>query len=219
MKVVLRFFLWFARRTLVLSGALLVTVGFFLILPVIQSIGDQPAADLMVYEIDTANLPPPPPPPEEEPEPEEEEEEQPPQLEEEAPPLDLSQLEVALEPGLADGGLGGDFVLKLNSGAAAKEAVEELFSMAELDQKPRVIYQPGPQLTRKLRKRGGGTVYVLFIVDQRGRVQNPVVQSAPDPAFERPALDAIKKWRFEPGKRKGEPVSFRLRVPITFPKS
>jgi protein TonB len=44
------------------------------------------------------------------------------------------------------------------------------------------------------------------------------VQSSDDPIFERPALAAIKQWRFEPARRKGEPVSFRLRQKITFPK-
>ena len=59
---------------------------------------------------------------------------------------------------------------------------------------------------------------LIFIVNERGRVERPIVQKSSNPAFERAALDAIKKWRFEPGKRKGEAVSFRMRVPITFPK-
>jgi protein TonB len=44
------------------------------------------------------------------------------------------------------------------------------------------------------------------------------VQQSTDPVFERPALAAVKQWRFEPGKRNGKPVRFRMRVPITFPK-
>ena len=32
------------------------------------------------------------------------------------------------------------------------------------------------------------------------------------------ALKAVKQWKFEPGKRKGKPVQFRMRVPITFQK-
>jgi len=43
-----------------------------------------------------------------------------------------------------------------------------------------------------------------------------VVQQSPDPVFDRAALDAIKKWKFEPGKRNGKPVRFRMRQPITF---
>jgi protein TonB len=36
--------------------------------------------------------------------------------------------------------------------------------------------------------------------------------------FEAPALKAVKQWKFEPGKKNGKAVRFRMRVPITFPK-
>jgi protein TonB len=90
--------------------------------------------------------------------------------------------------------------------------------MSDLDQKPRVIYQPSPQTNAALQKLTPGTVTIVFVVDQRGRVENPIVQSSTNPAFETPALAAVKQWKFEPGKRNGEPVRFRMRVPITFPK-
>lgn len=210
---------WVGQKLMTLLGAIAMTVAFFLVLPIIQAIGQGPEPEYQVFDVESANLPPPPPPPEEEPEPEPEEEPEPPELTEESQPLDLAQLELALDPGFGGSGLSGDFAMKLMPGAASGEEVEELFSMADLDQKPRCIYQPGPDLTPKLRKKGGGTVYVLFIVDERGRVTNPIIQSSPDEIYERAALDAIKKWRFEPGKRKGEPVSFRMRCPITFPKA
>jgi protein TonB len=57
---------------------------------------------------------------------------------------------------------------------------------------------------------------VVFTVDQQGRVENPVVQSASDPAFEQPVLAAIKQWKFEPGKRSGKAVRFRMRQPFSF---
>jgi protein TonB len=47
-------------------------------------------------------------------------------------------------------------------------------------------------------------------------VQRATVQKSSHPAFEAPALTAVGKWRFEPGKRKGESVAFKMRVPITF---
>jgi protein TonB len=134
-----------------------------------------------------------------------------------APPLDLSQLELALNPG--DGaGVIGDFVQKLAPLASSGEQVDALFSMADLDQKPRVLYQPGPVLNKQARQKAPGTVYIIFIVDQNGRVENPIVQKSSDPVLERSALAAIKQWKFEPGKRNGQPVRFRMRVPITFPK-
>lgn len=205
---------WFG----VLLGAVTLTLVFFLVLPLMQTIASRPLSDMVVQEVDTANVPPPPPPPEEEPEEEPEPEEPPPELQEEAPPLDLAQLELALNPGMGGGFMAGDFEVKLNTGPGGGDNLDELFSMADLDQKPRVVYQPGPILTAKLRNKAPGTVYVLFIVDKDGRVVNPKVQKSTDPVFDTPALTAVKKWKFEPGKRKGQPVRFRMRVPITFPK-
>lgn len=200
-------------------GASLLTLGLFLVLPLIQAITSPAKADLMLQSMDTVDLPPPPPPPEEEPEPEPEEEPPPPELSESAAPLDLSQLELVLNPTFGAGfSAGGDFAMKLNTQGGGGADVEALFSMADLDQKPRVIYQPGPQIDAKVRKLSPGTAYVLFIVNERGHVENPIIQKSTDPVFERPALNAVKQWRFEPGKRNGEPVRFRMRIPITFPK-
>ncbi|MBN1586364.1 MAG: energy transducer TonB [Candidatus Omnitrophica bacterium] len=206
------------HHLLVISGAVCLTLIFFLVLPFMQTISKPPATNLMVQEVNTANVPPPPPPPEEEPEEEPEPEEQPPELSEEAPPLDLNQLELALNPGFGDGWMAGDFAVKLKTVGAEDSSLDALFSLADLDQKPRVTYQPGPILDEKVRKKAPGTVYVVFVVSKSGRVENPIIQKSTDPVFEKPALVAVKQWRFEPGKRKGEAVRFRMRVPITFPK-
>lgn len=206
------------HHVLVGTGTVGLTLLFFLVLPLMQAIAKPLSADLMVTSVGTAELPPPPPPPEQEPEEEPEEPDEPPQLTEEAPPLDLAQLELALNPGLSGGWLQGDFTVQLDSVVSGSDEVDALFSMADLDQKPRVVYQPGPVLDAKLRNKAPGTVYVLFIVDQEGRVESPMVQKSTDPVFERSALAAVKQWRFEPGKRNGQPVRFRMRVPITFPK-
>ncbi len=206
---------------LVVLGALALTLIFFLVLPLMETISQTPAADLIVQSVDTADLPPPPPPIEEEPEEEQKPEEKAPELTEQAEPLDLSQLELALNPGgFGEGFLGADFAVNLGSVAEQASAqVEELFSVADLDQEPRVLYQPSPSIDAKLRKKTPGTVYILFVVDQRGRVENPIVQKSSDPAFEAAALAAVKQWKFEPGKKNGQPVRFRMRVPITFPES
>jgi len=207
-----------AHYVLVLLGALTLTLAFFLVLPVIQAITEQPETDTLVQSLDAANIPPPPAPPEKEPEPEPEDEPEPPELLEEAPPLDLAQLELALNPGISDGWLGGDFAVKLNTVVASGEDVDALFSLADLDQVPRAVHRPPPAFTAELRKKAPATVHVLFDVDQSGRVENPVVQQSTDPMFDKAALAAVKKWKFEPGKRNGQPVKFRMRAPITFPK-
>jgi protein TonB len=211
----------FVHRVLVAVGATGSTLGLFLVLPLMKSIAKPPPTDLVVQSFQTAELAPPPPPPEEEPEEEPEPEDEPLELAEEAPPLDLAQLELALGDAFGgEGALGAELVAKLTTvGAAGRaEDVDALFSLADLDQEPRVLHQPSPVLDAPARKKTPGSVTVLFVVDQRGRVESPVVQKSSDPALERAALNAVKQWKFEPGKRNGEPVRFRMRVPITFPK-
>ena len=210
---------------LVLLVGLAFALVLFLLLPFLQAISATTPADTTLRTVATADVPPPPPPPEQEPEQEEQQQEEakPPELSEEAPPLDLSQLELALNPGMGGDGLGGDFVVKLNvaaagSGSGGGDEVDSLFSLADLDQQPRIVYQPGPNVTADMRKKLPGSVSVLFVVDQQGRVENPIVQKSTDPVFEKAALNAVKQWKFEPGKRKGQAVRFRMRVPITFPE-
>ena len=210
------------HRMLVLLGAAALTVAFFVVLPLMQTIAKPPTSDLMLQSVELAQMEPPEPPPpvEEEPEPEPEPEEAPPELAEEAPPLDLSQLELALNPGFGDGMMGsGDFAVKLNTVISkSKEDVDAVFSMADLDQKPRVIYQPGPTLTRALRRKTPAKVNIIFIVDENGRVMEPRVRSSTNPLFDGPAVSAVKRWKFEPGKRGGKAVRFRMLAPVTFPE-
>ncbi len=202
---------------LVVLGAVAMVLGLFLVLPLIQVLHPS-EKKVQLIEIAGGTLPPPPPvAPEPEPEKEPEPEEPPPELPDEVPQLDLAQLELALQPGFQDGMLGGDFRIDLGGSSATGASSEDLFDSMDLDQEPRALDQPAPSLNAKLRKKGPGTVVVVFIVDKNGKVESPQVQRSTDPVFDGPALSAVKRWRFEPGKRQGQPVRFRMRVPITFP--
>lgn len=216
-----------SRRTLATIGGLALGLGIFMLLPVLESITSTPTEELQVQDADT--IAPPPPPPEIEQEEEKPEEpppeQEPPKLADEAPPLDLSQLELALNPGTGGaGGFGGDFAVNL--GAAIKQASDSaeeadgLFSVGDLDQKPRVIAQSSPVVPAALKKLQSDnvTVQVIFVVNQQGRVEEPKVRRSNNSAFDQVAINCVKSWKFEPGKRNGEPVRFRMMAPITFPK-
>jgi protein TonB len=179
----------FAHAVVVVLGGVGFALATFLVLPLLEAISATPAADLTVVSIDTAAL-----------------------------AHDLAQLEMALDPGFGSAAAAGDFAIRIPGigPGAADQGVDEMFSLADLDQKPRAIVQQQPALTAALKKKMPATVYVLFTVDTDGRVENPVVQSSSDPAFEAPALAAIKQWKFEPGKRSGQPVRFRMRQPMSF---
>jgi TonB family protein len=59
-------------------------------------------------------------------------------------------------------------------------------------------------------------VVVEFLVDIEGRVRNPFVVRSLNPSFDDSAIDAVRKWRFEPGRIGKRPVVTRMQVPMSF---
>lgn len=79
------------------------------------------------------------------------------------------------------------------------------------------LKQETPEYPRAMRRYGlRGQVLIDFTVDTAGKVQNPVIFQSDNPAFDEPALEALRKWKFEPGTRDGKPVALQQRVPIIF---
>lgn len=208
----------FSHVFAVMTGALVLALGCFLLLPLLRAITAPPKADLDLRKVETTELPP-PPPPEQEDEDEQDEPEPPPSPPAaDAPPLDLSDLEMVLNGGGFGDGAGvfaGALPLALPGGSGSGN-MADLFNMGDLEEKPRVIYRARPDVTRAMSKRMPCTVNILMTVNKQGRVVNPTVYSTDDPLFNDAALKAIREWKFEPGKRKGKPDDFRVRQPITF---
>jgi len=62
-----------------------------------------------------------------------------------------------------------------------------------------------------------GKVYVQFVVDRDGSVNNVVVARGVDPSLDQEAIRVVKalpKWK--PGKQRGKPVRVSYTVPINF---
>ena len=146
-----------------------------------------------------------------------------------APALDAVSLG-ALEQALNGGG-GGDFgdALSLASGGrlggsgkagALDDKMEGAFGLGEIDQKPRAVYQAAPLYPNEMRgKKVEGCVTLLFVVDASGKVQGPRVEKSTHPAFEKPALEALKQWKFEPAVKGGQRVGCKMRLPMRFQPS
>jgi TonB family protein len=148
-----------------------------------------------------------------------------------APALDaasLSAIEQALSGAAAAAGDFADAVSFTSGGriggmakpGAVDEKLENAFTMAEIDQKPRAVYQAQPMFPAEMRgKKVEGVVSLIFVVDATGKVQSPKVEKSSHPAFEKPALDAIRQWKFEPGLKGGQRVECKMRVPMRFQPS
>lgn len=175
-----------------------------------------PRSSLEIRKVSSADLPPPvteeapppsteaAPPPVSAPEP---------QLAEIRQQIPLSaDLDVAVGTGGALAGFGASQSL-----TAAESVAEEAFNVADLEKRPEVLAQIAPVYPAELRKaRVEGTVTLLFLLDENGRVEDPRVDHASRPEFEKPALEALRKWRFKPGEKEGQPVKTYMRLPIRF---
>jgi protein TonB len=66
--------------------------------------------------------------------------------------------------------------------------------------------------------RGGvpGLVTVGFTVDLKGSVQDAAVVKTTHEILNEPALNALKKWRFKPAQKEGQPVAMHVVMPIKF---
>ena len=143
-------------------------------------------------------------------------------------PLSLADLEGVLAEGAGEGGFstgGGGLSSGGRIGGTGiaggfANGVADIASLADLDQRPRVVFQSSPAYPSELRKRNlEGSVEVVFLVDTEGKVVSPKIARSTNPSFDRPALEAVRQWRFEAGTRHGEKVAFKMRVPITFSAS
>ncbi len=195
-----------------LTAGLLIGGVIFLMLPISQmlSLGlrdSERSADISIIE--PPDLFETPPPPEEEIQEEEIEE-----LERDQEPPTLEQLELAMNPDVS-GLSGGDFTVPTYD--LSQEIGEMIYEMRDLTTHPQAIAQPAPIYPPELKRAGiEGEVYVEFLIRQDGSAERPRILESTNPAFEEPVIRAVRRWRFRPGERAGQPVTVRVRQRIPF---
>ncbi|HWN97625.1 MAG TPA: energy transducer TonB [Methylomirabilota bacterium] len=153
-----------------------------------------------------------PPPPAPEPE---QKEEAPPELKLAEAPQQITinaDLEIATGSG---GGLAG--FGEMQKLASADAVRNDVVDVSDLERRPEPVSQIAPAYPPELRKaKIEGAVTLLFLLSEDGRVEEARVENSSRPEFEKPALEAIRKWRFRPGTKDGQPVRTYLRIPMRF---
>lgn len=204
----------FSKGVLAIS-AFFAAVALFVAIPLIQAISTGLRDPNKINELNFVIPPPPvleletPPPPKQEQEQEEIE------IDKEPPKLSLDQLEMALNPS-TDGIMSG-FTVDLSLDAKSLGTDDIIFEIGDVEEKPRPLRQVAPTYPPALkRQKVNGTVNVVFIVDPQGNVIAPRVERSTHPEFEKPALNAIRRWKFSPGKKDGKAVKVRVRAPMIF---
>lgn len=116
----------------------------------------------------------------------------------------------ALAVGLLAGGV---------PGARARQDDDPPLELKDLKnaKKPRGIKQGPPMYPREMARAWVvGSVTISFVIDKSGDVRNAYVVESNNPWFERPALDAMEKWKFSPAELDGRPVNTRALQRIDF---
>lgn len=83
---------------------------------------------------------------------------------------------------------------------------------------PRPVSTQQPEYPRASMRRGErGDVLLRVQVGADGRVDGvDVVSSSQHRRLDRAAVSAVRRWRFEPAMRNGQPVAGELRIPFSF---
>ena len=208
------------KSTRGLAVAFIMALGFtgvlFCILPFSHMIA-KPTASLELRKTSAVDATPPaepdapPPPPEDE---------KPPEA---PPPPNLVQAQEAI-PLSADlevvSGTGGGALAgfgDIRKMTAADTTKEDAFSVEDLDKRPEPVSQVPPAYPPELRKaKIEGKVTLLCFVGADGRVEEVRVGTSSRPEFEKPAIDAMRKWKFRPGMKAGQAVGAYVSYPISF---
>jgi protein TonB len=112
----------------------------------------------------------------------------------------------------------GAVVVPVNKpGSQLGKGMKDLFNIADLDNPPQARFQPGPNYPFEMRRAGiSGEVTVAFIVDSNGNVVEAYAVKSTQREFESPAVQAVMKWKFKPGRKGGRAVNTKMQVPIVF---
>ena len=98
------------------------------------------------------------------------------------------------------GGMGGGYY-KVGGGVSA----------------PRVLDAPDPEYSDEARRaKYQGTVVLWVVVGPDGRVHDVRVQRTLGMGLDERAVEAVKRWKFEPARKDGQPVSVQVNVEVRF---
>jgi periplasmic protein TonB len=82
---------------------------------------------------------------------------------------------------------------------------------------PRVIYSPDPEFSEQARKaKYQGTVVLSLIVGPDGRPHDIRVYRSLGMGLDEKAIEAIQRWKFEPGRKDGIAVAVLVNVEVNF---
>lgn len=82
---------------------------------------------------------------------------------------------------------------------------------------PRIVHSPAPDYSAQARKaKREGTCTLTLVVGVDGHTSGVNVVSGLGMGLDEKAIEAVKKWTFEPAIRKGKPVPVKIAMEVDF---
>jgi protein TonB len=200
-------------RIAVTIAVVLHAVMFFITFPEFRSEEIQPAEKPKIFVVQQTRFKPPPPKQQQEiPKPKAKKVPIPDPTPEEPEPIRLPD-EIEPEVDLPD----TDIVFDIPEGPPPSPEPEGPIQVGGDVQAPVKTHYPQPQYTEIARKaRLQGVVIVQAIIDKDGNVTNVKLLKGLGMGLDQAAIDAIKKWRFDPATLHGKPVSVYYNLTVNF---
>jgi TonB family protein len=129
----------------------------------------------------------------------------------------LSKLMIPSNGTGVSGGIGSGDGGGVGSGHGGPGVGPGLFHVGNGVSAPVAIYTPPPEFSEEARKaKYQGVVVLSAIVGVDGRVHDARVVRSLGMGLDQRALEVVKLWKFDPGKKDGRPVAVEMGLEISF---
>lgn len=98
---------------------------------------------------------------------------------------------------------------------ASRLAAEDAPEFPKFDKQPVPMKAPPPRYPDGM-SGANGMVSMIVIIDEKGNVTSATVSKTSHPLLEQPSVDAVKRWKFKPAEKEGQPVKARVVIPLVF---
>ena len=103
------------------------------------------------------------------------------------------------------------------SKTTSTDNVETVFKVGGDVTPPHLTYDPEPEYSKKARKKKyQGTCVLTLIVGADGQPRNIQVTHTLGMGLDEKAIEAVKKWKFDPARKEGKPVAVKIYVQVNF---
>jgi TonB family protein len=82
---------------------------------------------------------------------------------------------------------------------------------------PRTLYAPDPQYSDQARSaKFQGSVLLWLVVGADGVPRDIKIVRSVGLGLDERAMDAVRSWKFDPGRKDGQPVATQINVEVSF---